>query len=261
MLTSASIPLPIPIGLYVTNLIIGGVFGRLVGEILLVAGLNVEPGSIAMISAAAYVGAVTHTFSSGVLILELTGEMDYCLHVLLATSIAVTFSRTLSDSIFKKIIDMRSLPFIDEMLYIPKPVLAKDIMSRDIRPINKRVTQHALRSFLQHEVRSKSSAFVYPVVVQREDESAQFVGTITKEALLQTLADADEEGNGTNKKINLAYKRPSFSVLDDTPLEQVHMFFITGHLRFVFVSHNGIPVGIITREDVGNALKHQHVLA
>lgn len=241
-------------------------FGRLVGEILLAFGMNIEPGSIAMMCAAAYVGAVTHTFSSGVLILELTGEMDYCLHVLLATSIAVTFSRAMSDSIFKKIIDMRSLPFIDEMLYIPEPVLAKDIMSKDITPINRVITHKGLRSFLQNEMHSKSPAFVYPVVSQHSGESAKFVGTITKEDLIQTLADADEENDtfdrsNNKKRIHLKYERPTFSVIDDTPLEQIHMFFVTGHLRFVFVSHNGIPVGIITREDVGNALKHQHLLA
>lgn len=73
ILTSASIPLPLPIGLYATNLIIGLSFGRLVGEILYSLDFAVEPASIAMIGGAAYVGAVTHTFSSGVLLLELTG--------------------------------------------------------------------------------------------------------------------------------------------------------------------------------------------
>lgn len=217
-----------------------------------------------MICAAAYVGAVTHTFSSGVILLELTGEMDYCLHVLLATSIAVTLSRAMSDSIFKKIIDMRSLPFIDELLYIPKPIYAKDIMSKNISPINKVITQKGLRNFLKKEMSAENNAsFVYPVVSQHLGESAKFVGTISKERLIETLAIADEENDSkySNKKIRLKYKKQIFSVIDDTPLEQIHMFFITGHLRFVFVSHNGIPIGIITREDVGNALKHQHILA
>lgn len=81
VLTSASIPLPLPIGLYATNLIIGLSFGRLVGEILYALDFAVEPASIAMIGGAAYVGAVTHTFSSGVLILELTGYLlTYPIH-------------------------------------------------------------------------------------------------------------------------------------------------------------------------------------
>lgn len=236
-----------------------------------------------MMCAAAYVGAVTHTFSSGVLILELTGEMDYCLHVMLATSIAVTFSRAMSDSIFKKIIDMRSLPFIDEMLYIPEPILGKDIMSKNITPINKKITHKGLRAFLKGVIGpdSKNSEFVFPVVTQYSNESPKFIGSITKEKLVQTLAIADEKSNLLNdresdesddeaekiyddrdkRKIKLKYEKQEFSVLDDTPLEQIHMFFVTGHLRFVFVTHNGIPVGIITREDVGNALKHQHLLA
>ena len=58
--------------------------------------------------------------------------MQYCLHVLISTALAISFSRVMSDSIFESIIKMRSLPFLGEIRYLPKPLTAKDIMSKDI---------------------------------------------------------------------------------------------------------------------------------
>ena len=45
-LTAAAVPLPLPVGLYATNLIIGAALGRLFGELSKLAGVPIEPNGL-----------------------------------------------------------------------------------------------------------------------------------------------------------------------------------------------------------------------
>lgn len=46
VLTAAAVPLPMPVGLYATNIVIGAVFGRLVGECATLLGISVDPNGL-----------------------------------------------------------------------------------------------------------------------------------------------------------------------------------------------------------------------
>lgn len=89
---------------------------------------------MAMIGSSAYAGAVTHTLSSAVLLLELTGDATYALHVMLATAISFSVARLLSPSIFERVIRLRGLPYVSDMPYLPHVVDAKSIMTDSVVP-------------------------------------------------------------------------------------------------------------------------------
>lgn len=46
VLTAAAVPLPMPVGLYATNIVVGAVLGRLFGECSRLVGISVEPNGL-----------------------------------------------------------------------------------------------------------------------------------------------------------------------------------------------------------------------
>ncbi|KAH3762023.1 chloride channel protein 2 [Pelomyxa schiedti] len=107
----------IPIGLYVTNLVIGMIFGRMIGECLAYTDLGIPPAVFSLLCSSAYIAAVTRTFSSCMIVIELTGQGTYIIPIILATSISVIVSRLLSVSIFETIIQAQGLPFLPDVQY------------------------------------------------------------------------------------------------------------------------------------------------
>ncbi|CAG2120255.1 unnamed protein product, partial [Medioppia subpectinata] len=73
---------------------IGAAFGRLVGEVmaqLFPSGISfggsrnpIVPGGYAVVGAAAFSGAVTHTISTSVIVFELTGQMTHIIPVIIS---------------------------------------------------------------------------------------------------------------------------------------------------------------------------------
>ncbi|OZC04963.1 chloride transporter, ClC family [Onchocerca flexuosa] len=90
-LVAICISINVPAGVFVPSFIIGAAGGRLTGEVmafLFPEGLRgpdgplIFPGLYAVVGAAAYTGAVTHTLSVAVIICELTGQLTPLLPVL-----------------------------------------------------------------------------------------------------------------------------------------------------------------------------------
>ena len=164
--------------------------------------------------------------------------------------------------------------------------------------MDKRLTYEELKDLMHKDSEKPYPNFVYPVVNIKH--GSKFIGTVEKAELLRIikLIENAAKTNGriidqsrkvtlkTRKKgekkksitqsfpirshnsffcvcaqINIRYNKISFIIVEDTPLQQLHMFFITAHLRFAFVTKNGTPVGLVTREDITNALKKQHNFA
>ena len=77
-----AITLPVPAGAFIPVFTLGAAIGRLVGEVLATwfpDGIHPDyqipiiPGSYAVVGAAAFAGAATHTISTTVIVSELTG--------------------------------------------------------------------------------------------------------------------------------------------------------------------------------------------
>lgn len=120
-LTAFSICMPIPSGLVVPILAVGAALGRLFGEeVFLLLGGSTEvqdqlPGIAAVIGAAALVAGVTQTFSTAVIMFELTGQLVLLVPVTIATIVAIATSRGLTYSIYEGILQSRNLPYLPDI--------------------------------------------------------------------------------------------------------------------------------------------------
>ena len=259
VLTAFSIPLATSIALYA----IGSVFGRIVGELFAaIDGWEIDPGSVAMIGTAAYVGAVTHTFSSAVVILEMTGDLKYCFHSLLATAISLTVSRRLSNNVFERIISVRGLPFLFDLRHVDEPVCATNIMSTDFMTITKTFSYKELRRVAKELQRRCIPISFLPVV----DHRYYFIGTVSSAEVLRLykklkkaykVMDGPLERKSFKKKIfQIRYDDVPFICLTTTPLQEIHRAFITLSLQYITVTKEGKVVGTLTHASLSPFLKN-----
>eukprot|EP00727_Mastigamoeba_balamuthi_P008348 m51a1_g4135 hypothetical protein (797) ;mRNA; r:199657-203052 len=264
ILTAASIPMPVPIGLYATNLVIGSVIGRFIGELFkLITSMQIEPSVMSCIGGAAYVGAVTHTFSSSVIVLELTDNLDYLVHTLFATSLAITLNRYFSGSIFESIIRARSLPFLFDLQHSRRDeVTAADLMDTNLISITRLPTVKETM-----EIISACPSDILPVVTNAEQKF--LVGTINKQKLVDLVAQARQWSTTLrsapevyeNATLPLAYQQSPAIIVDSTPLSQLHMLFITMNLDHAFVTRRGRLLGRVTRDAIRKVLDNQpHII-
>jgi H+/Cl- antiporter ClcA len=78
LLCSLSITLPLPAGMFMPCMAIGGAFGRCFGNIASVAfGASIAPGVFSVSGAAAMVAATTHSLSTILILLEVTGQLYF----------------------------------------------------------------------------------------------------------------------------------------------------------------------------------------
>ena len=84
--------LPVPSGIFMPVFVLGAAFGRLVGEGVFTLYPDgylsgdimffIRPGVYAVVGAAAFCGAVTHTVSVAVIVFEITGQLCHLLPVM-----------------------------------------------------------------------------------------------------------------------------------------------------------------------------------
>ena len=112
ILTGISITLPISCGLYTPIFALGAVLGRFIGELICLASPGTSPAGFAIVGAAAMASGATHTVSTAVIILELTGQMNHMLPVLLSVLIARSVASTYTISIYDLFSSIGNLPFL-----------------------------------------------------------------------------------------------------------------------------------------------------
>ncbi|KRX95208.1 Chloride channel protein 1 [Trichinella pseudospiralis] len=147
--------LPIPCGVYMPVFVIGAAFGRLLGEAMTVAfpeGLR-NDGEVSPIipGAAAFVGAVTHAISVSVVTLELTGEVQYMLPMLLTVLIAVSICESVQSSLYVSIIELSGLPCFKVKKRIPRHIRNLEvgqIMVKNVRYVTLEATYREVQDLL-----------------------------------------------------------------------------------------------------------------
>ena len=129
--------MPIPAGVFIPSMAIGAGFGRLFGEAIYAwfpDGLHgdllrpINPGVYAVVGrvtvglcklwctgAASFTGAVTHTVSVSVIILELTGSVSFILPIMISVIIANAVAAFLQPSIYDSIIQIKHLPCLPDI--------------------------------------------------------------------------------------------------------------------------------------------------
>ncbi|XP_056613018.1 chloride channel protein 2-like isoform X2 [Triplophysa dalaica] len=161
-MSALSITLPIPAGSFVPVFVIGAAFGRLVGEgmaTLFPDGFETEhgvhpiiPGAYAVVGAAALTAGITHTISTAVIMIELTGQIRYGLPILIAVILSNIISQNLQPSIYDSIIRLKKLPYLPELGWGHQEkynLHVEDFMVRDVRYITLKSTYRDLLKILR----------------------------------------------------------------------------------------------------------------
>ncbi|CAG2159629.1 unnamed protein product [Oppiella nova] len=182
--------IPVPNGTFIPVFKIGAAFGRLVGEImaqLFPSGISfggsrnpIVPGGYAVVGAAAFSGAVTHTISTSVIVFELTGQMTHIIPVIIAVLIANAISQTLELSIYDSIIQIKKLPFLPPILSTSSAahhIHVEDIMVREVAYIWKDCTYGDLKGLLKAHRKLQS----FPLV--EDSDCMILLGSVQRQEL------------------------------------------------------------------------------
>lgn len=118
--------MPVPCGMFIPMMKVGASYGRLVGEGLhywfphglRYGGLDVPifPGGYAVVGAAAFSAAVTHSVSVGVIMFEITGQITHIVPVMMAVLIANYVASLLQPSMYDTYIMIKKLPYMPDLL-------------------------------------------------------------------------------------------------------------------------------------------------
>ncbi|KIH43287.1 hypothetical protein ANCDUO_26710, partial [Ancylostoma duodenale] len=161
VLVAICISINVPAGVFVPSFIIGAAGGRLVGEIMVFlfpegmrgpGGPPIYPGLYAVVGAAAYTGAVTHTLSVAVIICELTGQLAPILPVLIAMLMGNAICKFLQPSIYESIIRVKKYPYLPDLppsRISVHTVKVEQVMVCDVIYITRDMTYREMKEILQ----------------------------------------------------------------------------------------------------------------
>eukprot|EP01106_Pelomyxa_sp_JSP_P000607 TRINITY_DN1091_c0_g1_i1.p1 TRINITY_DN1091_c0_g1~~TRINITY_DN1091_c0_g1_i1.p1 ORF type:complete len:315 (-),score=57.70 TRINITY_DN1091_c0_g1_i1:266-1129(-) len=258
VMTVLTISCVFPVGLYMPNLLIGMLFGRSVGEALKLASIGINPGAMALIGGAAYIGAITRTFSSSVVVIELTGQIGYLVEVTLATIVSILVYRLMSKSIFETIIENRGLPYLPDVQI--EEIQVATIMERNPSFVSTTPTVAEVQSALENIATNQLEIAVVAV----RPKGNQLLGKVSRELLHNQLGDvlmlASQAGRPpATWRVPLEFVQ-CMSLADTTPLSHVHLTLIKFHLQHVFVTTNGYLSGLISRACLKDATQRKRFL-
>ncbi|XP_044738892.1 chloride channel protein 2-like [Chrysoperla carnea] len=159
--------LPVPSGSFIPGFTMGAAIGRLIGEctyLILIKRKNpVIPAGYAIAGAAAFAGALTHSFSVSVIIIEITGQITHIIPMMLSILIANTTAIFLQPSIYNSIIELKKLPSVPDISTGANPevydICVQDFMIKNVKYIWKGMKYWELSEFL-----STNHLFGYPFV-------------------------------------------------------------------------------------------------
>ncbi|XP_058600681.1 chloride channel protein 2c isoform X2 [Onychostoma macrolepis] len=206
-MSALSITLPIPCGSFVPIFVIGAGFGRLIGEglaTLFPDGFNIDghtynivPGAYAVIGAAALTAGVTHTISTGVIMMELTGQISYTLPILISVILANMVSQSLQPSIYDTVIRIKKLPYLPTLSWGHREkynIYVEDFMKREVCYIT-------LNSTYRDIIKILRSGNLKTLPLVKSAESMLLLGSVERAQLLalltQRLQHLQEENAST----------------------------------------------------------------
>lgn len=264
-ITALSISLPVPAGLFATNMVIGSIFGRLCGEILEVMGISNElgPNGLAIVGGACFVGATTQTFSAAIVMIELVDNIQLIVPILISTVITISFSRLFSVGIYDRISIDKNLPHLPDIQFSSNQI-AEHVMDRALHPIpectNLLEVTEVVEQFRTDEEKNipivnTISLFVLLSIYHSPIGQGILLGQIKLSELRYILnASIPDSVAG---KFMLDYRECPMVLLRNTPLSEVHMLFIASQVDSAFVTHNGRLVGEINKDCLAEAIAGQ----
>lgn len=153
---------PVPSGIFIPVFKIGAALGRAVGEGMALwfptgvryGGVRspITPGGYATVGAAAFSGAVTHTISVSVIVIEMTGQITHIVPIMIAVLISNAIAALLQPSIYDSIILIKKLPYLPDLLPSSSGmynVYVEDFMVRDVKYIWHGISYQRLKEILK----------------------------------------------------------------------------------------------------------------
>lgn len=104
---------PVPSGVFAPSVALGALLGRLYAEILIhYFGFVVNNRMLAVGGAAAFAAGMTRTTSPVLILLELTGEMNFSMGIFFSVLFSYIVSSIYCMSIFDTILNIKKLPYL-----------------------------------------------------------------------------------------------------------------------------------------------------
>ena len=147
LLAIASMGIAVPAGNFVPGIIIGGVLGRLTGEVL--AGAKVPgsgatdfPGVMALVGATAVLGGMTRmTLTIAVILTEITDDVHLLPTIMLALAISKAIGDRISPSFDDGMIRLMRLPMLEDAPpAVLEPLVARDVMAGPVLTLKEQLT-------------------------------------------------------------------------------------------------------------------------
>ncbi|KAF0724945.1 hypothetical protein Ae201684_016505 [Aphanomyces euteiches] len=269
-LTAICVIVPLPAGVFTPTFVIGGIFGRLVGEAIVVTQIiptKFEPFEFAIIGAAAFSTGVTRAISTAVIIMEISHNGYLTIPISIAILAAYFTGGRFIENVYDELISTARLP---RLLKLPKA--AYDIptweVMKTVDTMDIICYDFTYRKAEQLLLTSREP--VFPIV--DDLRNMHLIGAVTR----SRLQHADEIFNSSQTnlldwKIQFAYRRggyilslggntectrtkltvlmnPSpFQLVEMTSMQRVDAVFRMLKLNNAYVTHSGQLVGVISR--------------
>nr|XP_045625586.1 chloride channel protein 2-like isoform X1 [Procambarus clarkii] len=186
--------LPVPSGMLIPLFKVGAAFGRQIGELMaslyplgIKPGFPIVPGAYAMVGAASFCAAITHTISISVIVFELTGQITYVIPIMIGVLISNCISSLLQPSIYDSMIRIKKLPYLPDIVATTSSdvynIYVEDIMVRDVKYIWYGITYTELKRILKENRKLK-----YLPLVDKHD-SMILLGSIQRIELVRILVE------------------------------------------------------------------------
>ncbi|XP_029690153.1 chloride channel K isoform X3 [Takifugu rubripes] len=241
--------LPLPAGYFMPAFIYGAALGRLLGEGVAYVtpgqkwDMRLNPGGYALVGAAAFSGAVTHTLSPALLAVELTGQFSHAVPVLLATLLANGVARARQRPSFYDAISIsKALPHL--------PSLAKACPSLLFTPVGELLRPQSVQlqkaAALQEIQRAVSSSTEAQIPVVDSNESGNLLGFALRSDLLNFLHQKKIESHVKHlDEVCTLFPLPVLLSPAITVQEAFEILTLVG-AKTLFVADRGRLVGLIT---------------
>ncbi|KAI3382367.1 hypothetical protein SNEBB_006720 [Seison nebaliae] len=193
-------------GIVVPMLIIGSLYGRILGEIMVnifSVDLNnvywewMDPGAIALIGAASFFGGVSRlTMAVAIILIELTNDVKFLLPIMISIMVSKWISDQITHPLYHAILEIKCIPYLPSEPFISKKVRCEKtgISSKyaDSLSVSNFMIQNVI-CIRQYESIERLKVILYstthgafPVVT---NASNYFIGNISRLELLHLLVD------------------------------------------------------------------------
>lgn len=216
MLTLVSVILPIPAGLFTPTFVIGGIYGRLVGEAINAFDLldtQYEPFEYAIIGAGAFSSGVTHAISTAVIIMEISHNDGLNLPVSVAILASYFTAMRFSENVYDMLITTSRLPRLKKLPKAAYDIPVWEVM-RDVKDTLILTADSTYADALH--VLEASSEPIYPIVDSHDNHF--LLATVTRGRLLAAVKYCEH-------KMRECGLTPASGEAAQTPVSTVSLLF------------------------------------